>query len=110
MPSETETYKISRFEKQESTGRRFVCVTSKVKPVKVERFFDEFVTEEDLADMIADLRIKEDKYVEPDKYVGITQESLDELNIDEELVEAKKKEKEEEQKAKEQEVEGVDEE
>ena len=87
--TEKKGFRISRFEKTPS-GRRFVRIDSTTAPVYAEKFFDEFVTEDMLAEMVAELELKAEAYVEPEKFESITGESVSELNISDEAVASKK--------------------
>ena len=87
--TEEKSYRISRFEKTPS-GRRFVRIDSTTAPVYAEKFFDEFVTEEMLAEMVADVELKAEDYVEPERFEPITEDSITELVISDEVVASKK--------------------
>ena len=67
-------YNISRYE--EKSDSLFICINHTEKPVYIEHFFtdDERKTEESriatIEKLVAELEIKADEYVEPEKYVS----------------------------------------
>ena len=86
---EEKNYRISRLEKTLS-GKRFVRIDSKTHPVNVEKFFDDFVTDDMLAEMVAELQLREESYVAPETYESVTEESKSAINISDEVVSTKK--------------------
>lgn len=72
-------YKITRYE--EKSDSLFICIADDTKPVYIEHFFteDERATEESrkatIEGLIAELEIKADEYVEPEKYISKVEEA-----------------------------------
>ena len=90
-------YTISRYE--EKSDSLFICINSNTKPVYIEHFFteEERATpesrKETIERLVAELEIKADEYVEPEKAVSKVEEAkaivLDTVKIKEKKDEIK---------------------
>ena len=72
--AQAQTFKITRYEVK--SDALFVCINSTTKPVYVEHFLTEKERKDSVSikktveRLIAELQIKEDKYIEPEKFIS----------------------------------------
>jgi len=75
-----QTYKITRYEQK--SDALFICINSTVKPVYLEHYLTEAERKDDKAitatieRLIAELQVKADDYIEPEKYVSKMDKAL----------------------------------
>ena len=72
-------HNISRYE--EKSDQLFICINHTEKPVYIEHFFTESERKDEksriatIEKLVADLEIKADEYVEPEKFVSKIEEA-----------------------------------
>ncbi len=71
---QAQKYKITRYEQK--SDALFICINHKVKPVYIEHFFTEAERKDSISilhtieGLVAELLIKADNYVDPEKFVN----------------------------------------